>query len=83
MAIGVGSGLLRLWCDLVRRALLHEASGGVGNTALHWAAAKGHAGCVRLLLQEGAPLEQLNAAGGSALHSSAVRFLNHRANLLS
>ena len=61
---------------VVRRALLHEASGGVGNTALHWAAAKGHAGCVRLLLQAGAPLEQLNAAGGSALHSSAVRFLN-------
>jgi hypothetical protein len=52
--------------------LLTIASAGVGNTALHWAAAKGHASAVRLLIQSGAPVEQRNESGATPLHSAAA-----------
>lgn len=52
--------------------LLTRASAGVGNTALHWAAAKGHASAVRLLIKIGAPLEQRNESGATPLHSAAA-----------
>ena len=52
--------------------LLTRASAGVGNTALHWAAAKGHASAVRLLIKTGAPLEQRNESGATPLHSAAA-----------
>lgn len=43
-----------------------------GQTALHSAAAVGHTGFVRFLLEQGAPLEAKNAANATALHE-AVR----------
>ncbi len=52
--------------------LLTRASVGVGNTALHWAAAKGHASAVQLLIKSGASLEQRNESGATPLHSAAA-----------
>lgn len=52
--------------------LLTRASAGVENTALHWAAAKGHASAVQLLIKSGAPLEQQNFSGATPLHSAAA-----------
>jgi len=41
-----------------------------GHAALHWAAAKGHVGCVRWLLGQGANVGQANAAGATPLHAA-------------
>lgn len=42
----------------------------VGNSALHWAAAKGHKACVVWLLQRGAAVGAVNEAGASVLHTA-------------
>jgi Ankyrin repeats (3 copies) len=43
-----------------------------GNTALHWAAAKGHEAAACWLLQRGALANAPNAAGRTALHSAVA-----------
>jgi hypothetical protein len=43
-----------------------------GDTALHWAAAGGHAEIVRMLLQHKAPALVHNGVGASPLHLAAV-----------
>jgi ankyrin repeat protein len=42
-----------------------------GITALHFAAARGHARVVQLLLEQGAQLEALTCWNGTALHCAA------------
>ena len=42
-----------------------------GNTALHWAAAKGHAACVRWLYECGIDPNVANNGNGTAAHSAA------------
>lgn len=42
----------------------------VGNSALHWAAAKGHTAAVAWLLRQGAAVAAANEAGASALHTA-------------
>jgi len=42
----------------------------VGNSALHWAAAKGHVAVVCWLLQQGAAVPAGNEAGSTALHTA-------------
>jgi tetratricopeptide (TPR) repeat protein len=44
----------------------------VGNTALHWASAKGHEACVSLLLAAGADVHARNNGDSTALHSAAI-----------
>ena len=55
---------------------------GIGHTAIHWCAAKGHMNCMNWLLQQGADINSLNAEDSTALHAAAangqecvVRFL--------
>jgi hypothetical protein len=55
--------------------LLHHRGTGtsyafVGNSALHWAAAKGHRRCVKWLLQQGAAVGAMNEAGAAPLHTA-------------
>jgi hypothetical protein len=55
--------------------LLHYQGQGTsygfsGNSALHWAAAKGHGACTVWLLQQGADVHLRNNAGSTALHSA-------------
>ena len=45
-----------------------------GATALHWAAGGGHLSIVKMLLRRGAPLEELNAWGGTALEHAGWGF---------
>ena len=45
---------------------------GIGNTALHWAVAKGHDTSARWLLEHGADSMAINAAGATALHTAAA-----------
>jgi len=45
-----------------------------GATALHWAAGGGHLSIVRLLLHRGAPLEEINAWGGTVLEHAGYGF---------
>ena len=55
---------------------------GIGHTAIHWCAAKGHMNCMDWLLQQGGDINSLNAEDSTALHAAAangqecvVRFL--------
>lgn len=65
-------------CELMGEALqlypslLTQRSPGIGHTALHWAAAKDHAGSTRWLLERGADPLGMNGEGSSALHSAAA-----------
>ena len=43
-----------------------------GNTALHWAAARGHAEALRVLLAAGAPLAITNHGGSTALQAAVL-----------
>ena len=52
-------------------SLLHEGSSGIGHTALHWCAAKGHTDAVRWLLSVGASAAQRNESGSTSLHAAA------------
>ena len=45
---------------------------GVGHTALHWAAAKGHTTMVEWLAAAGTPADLLNSEGSTALHAAAA-----------
>ena len=52
--------------------LLDHQDRAVGNSALHWAAAKDHLQLVTFLLQRGADIALANSSGGTALHSAAA-----------
>jgi hypothetical protein len=45
-----------------------------GATGLHWAAGAGHVGIVRRLIERGAPLEAVNAWGGTVLEHAGYGF---------
>ena len=49
-----------------------RCDGGLGNTALHWAAAKDQTAAVRFLLGRGADVTALNKNSSTALHSAAA-----------
>ena len=54
-------------------ALLHVQGPGVGHTALHWAAAKGHVSAVCwLLAQPGTDVNARNACQSTAVHAAAT-----------
>ena len=63
-------------------ALLHGQSPGVGHTALHWAAAKGHCRAVRFLLQAGADVNARNACRSTPLHSAGAHGRSDAVRLL-
>ena len=52
--------------------LIHFHGAGLGQTALHWAASKGHEKVVEWLLSLGAPVEARNANGATPLHAAAA-----------
>ena len=61
--------------DMLREdeSLLHARSSGLGHTAAHWAAAKGHADVLAWLVDErGYEVDFPNACGGTALHAAAA-----------
>jgi ankyrin repeat protein len=47
-----------------------------GETGLHWAVVGGHLSTIKLLLGRGAPLEELNAYGGTVLSQALWSFIN-------
>jgi ankyrin repeat protein len=49
-----------------------------GGTPLHWAAGGAHAGIIKLLLDRGAPLEEINAWGGTVLQHAGYGFAHHQ-----
>jgi ankyrin repeat protein len=61
--------------DMLREdpSLLHARSSGLGHTAAHWAAAKGHADVVAWLVDaRGYEVDFPNACGATALHAAAA-----------
>jgi Ankyrin repeats (many copies) len=56
--------------------LLDRADSGA--TALHWAAGGAHAGIIKLLLDRGAPLEEINTWGGTVLEHAGYGFAHHQ-----
>jgi hypothetical protein len=52
-------------------ALLCVKGPGLGHTALHWCASRGHIQSLRFLLQRGAPPGARNAEGSTPLHAAA------------
>ena len=52
--------------------LLDFKGPGIGHTALHWCAAKGHAAACKWLLRQGAAVNSLNSEGSSPLHAAAA-----------
>jgi hypothetical protein len=62
------------------KAQLHGADlcdqAGTGEAALHWAVVGGQLSMVNLLLQRGAPLDELNTHGGTALGQAGWSFVN-------
>mmetsp|Transcript_39003 Transcript_39003/g.94744 ORF Transcript_39003/g.94744 Transcript_39003/m.94744 type:complete len:296 (+) Transcript_39003:3-890(+) len=53
-------------------SLLNERGGGIGHSALHWAAARGHVRVLDWLLGKGADIALLNHSGSTALHAAAA-----------
>jgi hypothetical protein len=49
---------------------------GTSETALHWAVVAGDVAMIKLLLHHGAPLEETNAYGGTALGQAGWSFIN-------
>ena len=47
-----------------------------GQTGLHWAVIGGHLSTIKLLLGRGAPLEEINAYGGTVLGQALWSFIN-------
>jgi len=60
---------------LARGADLRDQAGTNG-TALHWAVISGDVAMIKLLLNHGASLEELNAYGGTALGQAGWSFVN-------
>ena len=52
--------------------LIHFQGSGLGQTALHWACAKGHSRAVRYLLEKQADLEATNTNHSRPLHAAAA-----------
>ena len=65
-------GMLEALVERHSKGLLDHRCGAVGNSALHWAAAKEHLGALRWLLEQGAKLSLRNNSGATALHSAAA-----------
>lgn len=54
-------------------ALVHARSSGIGHSAAHWAAARGHVDVLKFLVDKGGyDLNMLNACDATALHSAAA-----------
>jgi hypothetical protein len=53
-------------------SLLDAGFGGIGNTALHWSAARDHIQIVSFLVKSGANLDVRNSSGATPLHSAAA-----------
>ena len=66
--------------DVIDFLLAHGADlrdqAETGETALHWAVVGGELSTIKLLLERGAPLEELNAYGGTALGQAGWSFFN-------
>jgi ankyrin repeat protein len=60
---------------LARGANLRDQA-KTGETPLHWAVVGGELSTIKLLLERGAPLEELNAYGGTALGQAGWSFFN-------
>lgn len=81
------TGALRELLDTSSAELIEFRGAGTpdgvsGNTAAHWAAARGHIGALEILLKAGAPVGATNHGGSTALqaavlngHAKAVRLL--------
>ena len=72
---GDETALLRLLSE--DRSLLHFSGKGtsdavIGSTALHWAAAKGHAGALKLLINEKADVHARNNGDSTPLASACL-----------
>jgi ankyrin repeat protein len=71
--------------DVATFLLKHGAdfrdAAGTGATGLHWAAGRGHLSIVRRLLDLGAPLEQANRWGGTALGHAGYGFEHETSNV--
>lgn len=73
---GVGVGKVRVnrfmvaWLLLLVLPVPHLLAQTEGPTALHWAAGRGHAEIVRLLLENGAELEAQDYLGRTPLHAA-------------
>ena len=68
-------------CDGELRLTLGPV-GGVGRSALHWAASRGEASVVELLLNQGADIAAVDASGRSALAVAEARGKKDAAGLL-
>jgi ankyrin repeat protein len=68
------------YADVVEFLIDHGADlrdqAGTGEAALHWAVVGGNLSTVNLLLKRGAPLEELNACGVTALGQAGWSFAN-------
>lgn len=53
-------------------SLIHYRGQGLGQTALHWACAKGHAEAVRWLVEKGSDVEARNQNRARPLHAAAA-----------
>lgn len=69
-ALTTMQSLLSQHCQLLRYQGTGTSYAFTGNSALHWAAAKGHIEVVCWLLQQGADIQQVNEAGEAALHTA-------------
>jgi hypothetical protein len=67
---GCASGRTEAVRVLLGHGVDPAAQDNQGMTGLHWAAANGHVDVVKLLLEQGAPLETRNAWGGTVLGST-------------
>ncbi|KOO29919.1 hypothetical protein Ctob_014476 [Chrysochromulina tobinii] len=57
---------------LVNETIIHFRGTGLGQTALHWAAAKGHTKAVKWLLDNGAIIDAKNGNSSTPLHAAAA-----------
>ena len=53
-------------------SLLQYKQPGIGNSALHWAAARNHEACIVWLTEAGMDPNIVNGSGATALHSAAA-----------